>query len=192
MPPSKDKHFLARIVERRDLSPDLWRLRVDPGGAFNYLAGQYATLGVEQEGKRIERSYSIVSSPYEKTLEFFVELAPHGGLTPYLHKLTVGDTVLCRKIAKGRFTLDLSSGRTEHLLVSTVTGIAPFVSFVRTLYRDWKSGNSSMPGEHKLYCLQGGSRSWEFGYREELERFAAEVPWFKYVATISRPWGDAA
>src|ERR1700719_2773059 len=31
-----------------------------------------------------------------------------------------------------------------------------------------------------------------FGYREELERFAAEVPWFKYVATISRPWEDAA
>jgi NAD(P)H-flavin reductase len=49
-----------------------------------------------------------------------------------------------------------------------------------------------MPGNHKLYCLQGGSRSWEFGYREELERVAAEVPWFKYVATISRPWEDAA
>ena len=48
-----------------------------------------------------------------------------------------------------------------------------------------------MPGDHKLYCLQGGSRSWEFGYREELERIAAEVPWFKYVATISRPWEDA-
>ncbi len=49
-----------------------------------------------------------------------------------------------------------------------------------------------MPGPHKLFCLQGGSRSWEFGYREELERIAAEVPWLKYVATISRPWEDAA
>ncbi len=48
-----------------------------------------------------------------------------------------------------------------------------------------------MPGEHKFFCLHGGSRSWEFGYREELERIAAEVPWFKYVATISRPWEDA-
>ena len=47
-----------------------------------------------------------------------------------------------------------------------------------------------MPGAHKLYCIQGGSRSWEFGYCEEMEKFAAEVPWFKYISTISRPWED--
>jgi ferredoxin--NADP+ reductase len=59
------------------------------------------------------------------------------------------------------------------------------------MYKDWQSGNNPMPGNHKLYCLQGGSRSWEFGYREELDRIAAEVPWFKFVTTISRPWEDA-
>ena len=48
-----------------------------------------------------------------------------------------------------------------------------------------------MPGNHKLYCLQGASRSWEFGYREELERYSNEVPWFKYVPTVSRPWEDS-
>ena len=190
MPSPVEKHYQARILERRDLSPDLWLVRVDPGGPFHYLAGQFATLGIELDGKRIERAYSIVSSPYEKTLEFFLELVPQGGLTPHLYNLKVADTLLCRKIAKGRFTLDLRSGRTQHLLVSTVTGIAPFVSYARTLYRDWKSGNGPMPGDHKLYCLQGGSRSWEFGYREELESYAAEAPWFKYVATVSRPWED--
>ncbi|PYU86177.1 MAG: hypothetical protein DMG51_06615 [Acidobacteria bacterium] len=82
--------------------------------------------------------------------------------------------------------------RLHHLLLSTVTGIAPFVSYVRTLYRDWKKGDSRLPGDHKLYCLQGASRSWEFGYREELERYAGEVPWFKYVTTVSRPWEDLA
>lgn len=190
MAPSTEKHYQARILGRRDLSPDLWILRVDPGGPFKYIAGQYATLGVEHNGKRTERAYSIVSSPYEESLEFFLELVLHGDLTPALFRLNAGDALFCRKIAKGRFTLDLRSGRTQHLLVSTVTGIAPFVSYVRTLYRDWKSGDSSMPGNHKLYCLQGASRSWEFGYREEMERYAAEVPWLKYVPTISRPWED--
>jgi NAD(P)H-flavin reductase len=47
-----------------------------------------------------------------------------------------------------------------------------------------------MPGNHRLFCLQGASRPFEFGYRKELERYAAEVPWFKYVATLSRPWED--
>src|SRR6266571_537898 len=133
MAPSADKHYQARILERRDISPDLWILRVDPGGPFEFRAGQYATLGIEQDGKRTERAYSIVSSPYEDSLEFFFELVPQGDLTPDLSRLNEGDTLLCRKIAKGRFTLDLRSGRSNHLLVSTVTGIAPFVSYVRTL-----------------------------------------------------------
>jgi ferredoxin--NADP+ reductase len=165
-------------------------VRVDPGGPWKHLAGQYATLGVEGSSKRIERAYSIASSPYENELEFFVELVPQGELTPLLYKLQTGDELLCRKIAKGRFTLDLRSGRTNHLLLSTVTGVAPYVSYVRTLYKDWKEGNSAMPGNHKLYCIQGASRSWEFGYREELERFAADVPWLKYVPTVSRPWEE--
>jgi len=187
-----DKYYQARILDRRELSKDLCILRVDPGGPFEYRAGQYATLGMEHDGVRTERAYSIASSPYEDALEFFVELVPQGGLTPLLFHLTPGESLLCRRIAKGRFTLDLRSGRTNHLLISTVTGIAPFVSYVRTLYRDWKSGASPMPGDHKLFCLQGASHSFEFGYREELERYAAEVPWFKYVPTVSRPWDNRA
>jgi ferredoxin/flavodoxin---NADP+ reductase len=190
MSPHQDKHYQAQILDRRDISPDLCVLHVHPGGPFEFRAGQYATLGIERNGVRTERAYSIASSPYEEMLEFFVELVPHGDLTPSLFELKPGDSLLCRKLAKGRFTLDLRSGRTNHLLISTVTGIAPFVSYVRTLYRDWESGANAMPGEHQLFCLQGASRSFEFGYREELERYAAEVPWFKYVATVSRPWED--
>src|SRR6267142_5271343 len=84
-----------------------------------------------------------------------------GELTPHLYKLQKDDTLLCRRISKGRFTLDVKSGRTRHLLLATVTGIAPFVSYARTLYRDWKSGGSPMPGDHKLYCLLGASRFWD-------------------------------
>ena len=187
---SPDKHYIARILDRQDVSKDLCILRIDPGGPLEYRAGQYATLGIEQDGVRIERAYSMVSSPYEDSLEFFVELVPSGGLTPGLFQLRPGDSLLCRKIAKGRFLLDLRSGRTNHLLISTVTGIAPFVSHVRTLYRDWKSGTSPMPGEHKFFCLQGASQAFEFGYREELERCASETPWFKYLPTVSRPWDN--
>ncbi|HEV2197384.1 MAG TPA: FAD-binding oxidoreductase [Candidatus Acidoferrum sp.] len=187
---SPDKYYSARILDRRDISADLCILRVDPGGPLEYRAGQYATLGIERDGIRTERAYSMVSSPYEEALEFFVELVPNGGLTPDLFQLQPGDALLCRKIAKGRFTLDLRSGRTNHLLVSTVTGIAPFVSYVRTIYRDWKSGAPNMPGEHRFFCLQGAGHSFEFGYREELERYASEVPWLQYVPTASRPWDN--
>jgi hypothetical protein len=55
-----------------------------------------------------------VLSSYEEGLEIFIELVPQGELTPHPYKLQLGDTILCRKIAKGRFTLDVKSGRSEH------------------------------------------------------------------------------
>jgi ferredoxin--NADP+ reductase len=92
-------------------------------------------------------------------------------------------------VAKGRFTLDTTSGRTRHLLLATVTGVVPYVSYVRTLAKEWREGR--FRGEHTLFIVQGASLSHEFGYREELERFAAELPWLTYVPTVSRPWDDS-
>ena len=188
MSAAEDKFYRACITKRVDFAHDLWMIRVEPGGEFRFTAGQYATLGVQTPTKLVERPYSIVSSPYEKEVEFFVELVPQGELTPLLYKLQVGDEMTFRKVAKGRFTLDTKSGRTNHLLLCTVTGIAPFVSYVRTLYIDWEDGK--FKGEHKLFLIEGASRSWEFGYHDEMAKFAAEVPWLIYIPTISRSWED--
>jgi ferredoxin--NADP+ reductase len=183
-----DKFYRATVTRRIDFGPDLWMLCFQPSGEFKFAPGQYATLGVQGAEKRSERPYSIVSSPYESEIEFFFELVPHGELSPLLYNLQPGAEILMRKVPKGRFTLDTKSGRSDHLLVSTVTGVAPFVSYVRTLYKDWKEGRFS--GEHRLFLLNGASRSWEFGYSEELLKVAREAPWFKYIPTISRPWDD--
>ena len=187
---STEKYLQAKIAERREVADDLFVLRVEAGAPFSFLAGQYATLGVEADEKKIERPYSICSAPYESNLEFFVERVPNGELTPLLYSMDKGAALLLRRFAKGRFTLDLRSGRKNHLLLATVTGVAPYVSIVRTVYADWKKGGGPMPGEHRLFCIHGASRGWEFGYREELERIAGEAPWLKYVPTISRPWED--
>jgi ferredoxin--NADP+ reductase len=183
-----DKFYRARITKRVDIAPDLWRIRIDPGGEFHFRPGQYATLGVEAAGRPLERPYSIVSSPYENEIEFFFELVPHGMLTPQLHKLDTGSELLMRKAAKGRFTLDVSSERKNHLLISTVTGLAPFTSYIRTLSRDFEQGK--FPEGHRLFLINGASRSWEFGYHEEIQEIRAQSPWLSYVPTVSRPWED--
>lgn len=188
MPAPDDKFFRAKITRRQDFAPDLWSIRIDPGGEFRFQPGQYATLGVEAQGRRLERPYSIVSSPYEKEIEFFFELVPHGVLTPELHNLSTGHELLMRRVPKGRFTLELNGTRRNHLLLSTVTGVAPFTSYVRTLNQDFNTGN--FPQGHRLFLINGASRSWEFGYHDEIQRIAANSPWLNYVATISRPWED--
>src|SRR5207247_8771321 len=163
-------HYNATITKRMDLAPELWTIRIQAGCEFKFIPGQYATLGVQGVDKRLERPYSIVSSPYENEIEFFFELVPHGELTPEIYKLQVGDELLMRKVPKGRFTLDTKSGRTNHFLVCTVTGIAPCVSYIRTLYKDWQDGKCG--GEQKLFLLSVASRSWEFVYSDVILSFA--------------------
>lgn len=183
-----DKFYRAKITRRVDIAADLWSIRIAPEGEFRFQPGQYATLGINGSDKPLERPYSIVSSPYESEIEFFLELVPNGAMTPRLHQLQPGSEVLMRKSAKGRFTLDLSGTRRNHLLISTVTGLAPFISYLRTLSRDFQQGRFA--DGHRLFLINGASRSWEFGYHDEVEEIALRAPWLSYVATVSRPWED--
>src|SRR5207245_2843582 len=142
VPTTAEKYQKARITWRRDFAPDLWSIRIRPEQKLLFRPGQYATLGIEHGERVIERPYSIVSSPLEDEVEFFFELVPHGGLTPLLHKLGTNDTVLVRKQAKGLFVLDGKSGHRQHYLVSTVTGVAPYVSMARTLALEAEGGKA--------------------------------------------------
>ncbi len=173
----KERFYRARILQRRKLTDDLWSIRVERDSEFRFVAGQYATLGVLAPHKHIERPYSIVSSPHEPDLEFFLELVPRGELTPALHALQVGDEITIRKAAKGRFTLapDAAERIESHLLLGTVTGVAPFVSYIRTLAAEGRQSKS--PDGRRLFLLEGASRSSEFGYIDELKRIASEVSW---------------
>jgi ferredoxin/flavodoxin---NADP+ reductase len=182
---SPEKYQRGRIVWRKDFAPDLWSIRVAPDKRVEFEPGQYATLGVEDSatGKMIERAYSICSSPREEELEFFFELVPQGALTPRLYALNQGDQVWLRHRAKGAFTLKVEDGRRNHFLLATVTGVAPMVSMARYLHGQKPDLN--------MLVVQAGSRSFELGYREELERAAAESGgWLRYVPSVSRPWED--
>ena len=189
MAAATERYQKARITWRRDHAPDLWSIRIRPEQKLLFKPGQYATIGVERDGRVIERPYSIVSSPVEDEIEFFFELVPGGGLTPLLYDLPAGGALLMRRQAKGLFTLDAKSGHTRHYLVSTVTGVAPYVSMARTFAQEAEAGK---PVSQKLVVLQAASRSWEFAYREELEALAKKFQWLRYIPTISRPWEDLA
>ncbi len=135
----------------------------------------------------IERPYSIVSSPYEDDLEFYLELVPHGKLTPHLHEVQVGGEMFIRRSTKGSFLFDGKSGHPNHFMVATVTGAAPYISMLRKLLTDMREGQQQ-PG--RILMLHAGSISAELGYIDQLVELARENPWFEYVPTISRIWLD--
>jgi len=189
MAATPDKFQQVRIVQRRDHTKDLWTIRVALEQPLPFRPGQHATLGMNTGSRPLERAYSIASSPLENEVEFFFELVQDGALSPRLYELVVGDTFLMRRQAKGLFTLDSKSGHPQHYLVCTVTGIAPYVSMVRTLALEADKGT---PVAIRLVVLQAASRSWELVYHDEFTRLAKAHPWLEYIPTVSRPWEDTA
>ena len=167
----------AKLVERVDITEDLMVIKLKPeaGASFSFKPGQYCTLGLGP----IERAYSIASAPHENLLEIFVELVPDGELTPLMWRLKTGDSMSVRPRAKGLFTMDQSVH--HHFMLSTVTGVAPSVSMVRSYLHEGGEG-------HVFYVLLGASYYDELTYDAEFSRLAEEHPEsLKFVPTVSRP-----
>ncbi|MDA1096091.1 MAG: ferredoxin--NADP reductase [Chloroflexi bacterium] len=169
----------ARIVERRDINHELWTIKIEPSIPYVFKPGQYCTIGVDG----IERPYSIVSAPEEPALELFIELVPEpdGELTPLLHRLNVGDEVTLRPKPKGIFTFDPKA--TTHVMVSTVTGVVPYVSILRQYLAKGIQG-------HQFHVLQGASYQDEFVYDGEFQAMSASHPFITYFPSVSRPIDD--
>ena len=165
----------ARIVERIDITKDLWVIKLLPEKPFAFKPGQYCTIGVDG----IERAYSIASAPHEPFIELFIELVSEGELTPRLHELQVGAEVTMRPSAKGVFTFNPKYS--QHLMVATVTGVVPFVSMMRDYLNRRNSG-------HFFHILEGASYADEFTYDTELNALAMKHPGIlTCLTTVSRP-----
>jgi ferredoxin--NADP+ reductase len=103
--------------------------RRDPG--FRFASGQFVMLGLELDGRPLLRAYSIASPSWDEALEFYSIKVDGGPLTSHLKLIKPGDTVLVGRKATGTLVLDaLRPGRTLYLL-STGTGLAPFLSLIR-------------------------------------------------------------
>jgi ferredoxin-NADP reductase len=177
----------ATIVRRIDKTDDLFIIWLKPGIEFRFAPGQYITIGAGG----IERPYSIVSAPYEPEIELFVEfvLPEHGGkLTPLLHAQHVGDVVTMRPRAKGLFTL--RPDVTNHVMVATVTGIAPYVSMIRQFLHDRRTG-ANTAAHPRFFVLQGASHQDEFLYDSELQGLSSVHPeMIRFVGSVSRPQSE--
>jgi ferredoxin/flavodoxin---NADP+ reductase len=181
------KHVSAVVTSRRDVSSDLWIVRIQPEEKIVFAPGQYVTVGLPGETRLLERPYSVASSPRDAELEFFLELVPGGHLSPHLYDVPTGGQVYVRREAKGRFLFDAKSGHRHHFFVATVTGAAPFVSMLREFAQRHEEGR---PVPYRIALLQAASISRELGYCDELSGYSRRFPWFTYIPTVSRTWAD--
>jgi ferredoxin/flavodoxin---NADP+ reductase len=127
---------MSAFHEERVLSVHHWTDRLfsftttrDTGLRFSN--GHFTMIGLKVDNKPLLRAYSIVSANYEEHLEFLSIKVPDGPLTSRLQHIKVGDSVIVGKKPTGTLLIDyLLPGKRLYLL-STGTGLAPFMSIIR-------------------------------------------------------------
>jgi len=186
----------STLVQRIEVTPDLLILRVKPdAGVPEFKSGQYVALGlpgdavrysgaapeVEQPAadKLIKRAYSIGSSPSQREyLEFYVAVVPDGALTSRLAALKEGDRLFAQPKVTGTFTLEGLPPERNLLLVATGTGLAPFMSMVRT-GEVWTAGRT-------ITVVHGVRYPSDFAYSDELMSYQEGGRQLLYLPIASR------
>ncbi|BFM05868.1 ferredoxin--NADP reductase [Halioxenophilus aromaticivorans] len=106
-----------------------FRTTREPGLRFEN--GHFLMVGLKVDNKPLMRAYSVASANYQDELEFFSIKVPNGPLTSRLQHIQPGDEVLISTKATGTLVAEnLLDGKNLYLL-STGTGLAPFLSIIR-------------------------------------------------------------
>lgn len=186
----------STIVKKIQVSKGLVILGVRPDDPIpDFIPGQYATLGVYGAAPRpdyfppevvaispdklIKRPYSIASSPlYKDHIEFYLAILPEGEFTSRLELMNEGDRIYMAPKCKGTFTLNQVPHGCNLIFVSTGTGLAPYISMLRTeeIWQKYKN----------ITLIHGVRYAGDFAYSEELIAISKNRP-LRYEMIVSRP-----
>ena len=132
MSASEEKFSRQTLLDVQPLTPSLFTLRTTRDPRFRFRAGQFARLGVTKaDGSTVWRAYSMVSAPHDEFLDFFSIVVPGGEFTSELSRLKQGDELLVERQAFGYLTLDRFVDGRDLWMLSTGTGVAPFLSILQ-------------------------------------------------------------
>ncbi len=181
---SIEKFSVEKVLSVQRWTNTLFSFTMTRPAHFKFTAGQFARIGLKVGDELVVRAYSIVSSPFDETLEFFSIVVPDGAFTSNLQHLQVGDELYLEKIPYGfltltRYQLPLPQ---DLWLLATGTGLAPFVSMLQD-FDTW----SKYQHIHLVYSVRTAS---ELAYVERIQEIAQTFgeghTGFKFVPIVTR------
>lgn len=182
---NEEKFTRETVLSVRRWSSNLFSFSLTRPAHFRFSAGQFARIGIEVDGEKIFRAYSVVSSPFAEQLEFFSIVVPDGAFTSRLQHLKAGDHLLLEKIPFGFLTLARYQKPLPHdlWLLATGTGLAPFLSMLQD-FAPWQ--------QYQQIILAYSVRTpEELAYAEEIktiaQTFGESGASFKFLPIITRP-----
>lgn len=181
---SIEKFSVEKVLSVHRWTPTLFSFTMTRPAHFKFTAGQFARIGLKVGEELVVRAYSVVSSPFDETLEFFSIVVPDGAFTSNLQHLKVGDELYLEKIPYGYLTLARYQQPLPHdlWLLATGTGLAPFLSMLQD-FDTWSK-------YQKINLVYSVRTSAELAYvdriQEIAETFGEGHNGFKFIPIITR------
>jgi ferredoxin/flavodoxin---NADP+ reductase len=163
------------VLSVRHWNDTLFSFKTTRSTGLRFKNGHFLMIGLEVGGRPLLRAYSLVSPNYEEHLEFYSIKVPNGPLTSQLQHLKPGDEILVGSKPTGTLVLStLRPGKRLYLL-STGTGLAPFMSIIRD--------PETYEGFEHVVLAHGVRTTDELGYRDYIEQ---ELPEHEYLGSQVR------
>ncbi|MGK0218414.1 MAG: NAD(P)H-flavin reductase, partial [Planctomycetota bacterium] len=167
---------IADIIEET-ADTKTFRLVSDTGTLFSYKPGQFVTITVDIEGKKVKRSYSMSSSPSRPhTLELSIKRVPGGLVSNWMaDRASLGDEILVRGPA-GKFSCFNYPSR-KMLCIAGGSGITPIMSMLRWIV--------DTTADVDVTLLYSGRSPSDFIFRKELETISARHSGLRVIFTVT-------
>ncbi|EMC7873208.1 ferredoxin--NADP reductase [Acinetobacter baumannii] len=181
---SIEKFSVEKVLSVHRWTPTLFSFTMTRPSHFKFTAGQFARIGLKVGDELVVRAYSVVSSPFDETLEFFSIVVPDGAFTSNLQHLKVSDELYLEKIPYGYLTLARYQQPLPHdlWLLATGTGLAPFLSMLQD-FETWSN-------YQKINLVYSVRTAAELAYvdriQEIAETFGEGHLGFKFIPIITR------
>ena len=158
----------GRIVEIRPETADSATLVIKPGKDWaGHVPGQYVRIGVDVDGVRLYRTYSLTHGRRaDRCISVTIKAIPDGVVSTYLVRRARPGQMVQLGQAAGEFVL--SDPMPRLLLVTAGSGITPVIGMLRNLF------SRSEPVPADIVLLHSALSRSEVIFGEELRRYAAE------------------
>lgn len=153
--------YHEKVLEVNHLTDHTFTFKLTRDPTMRFKNGHFTMIGLPVDGKPLVRAYSIASPNHQETLEFLSIKVQDGPLTSRLQKIQVGDEVLVGRKPTGTLLLDyLLPGKNLYLL-STGTGLAPFMATIQD--------PETYERFEKVVLVHGVRKAPELAYRKTIE-----------------------